>query len=289
MKRRCPQCWQMRNYPSEFIGAKGKTIRWCTTCRTNYRGWDKKSVEECVAVPRTGVPKTPSLRARLAMHSGAKKLGGIPASMTSRGTCPTSCSFYDAGCYALYHVTAFHWRRVGRQGDSWETFLDDVRRIPEGQLWRHNIAGDLPGEDEKIDALLLARLVSANAGRRGFTFTHKPMLGRKQLTNRVAVNSANRNGFTINLSANSLAQADALARLKIAPVAVVLPSDAPIRTPAGRRVVVCPAERIGITCAECELCQNVGRHSIVGFKAHGQASNLISNIVRKPKALADLR
>jgi hypothetical protein len=62
--------------------------------------------------------------------------------------------------------------------------------------------------------------------------------------NLAAIRAANLNGFTINLSANTLEEADTLARRKAGPVVVILPSDAAYhhveRTPEGRKVIICP-------------------------------------------------
>jgi len=69
-------------------------------------------------------------------------------------------------------------------------------------LWRHNEAGDLPGEGDDIDVPKLRALVQANRGKRGFTYTHKPVLDNPQ--NAVAIKCANQNGFTVNLSADSI-------------------------------------------------------------------------------------
>lgn len=280
-ERRCPQCYKLRAYPREFIGAKGKPIRWCIHCRANYRGWDKKTAEERASIPRTGVPRGGErLRVTFVESSHNAKLGGIPASWSSRNTCPPSCSFYDAGCYALYGKLAFHWRNVPRDGLTWDQFCERIIDLPAGQLWRHNVAGDLPGLGEDIDEEQLQLLVYANRGRRGFTFTHKHVLENAQI-----VNWAVSYGFVINLSAGSLEQADKLASFGFAPVAVVLPSDAPakLRTPEGRRVVVCPSETHGLTCAECQLCAKADRQSIVGFRAHGQSKRLVSELVRSKR------
>lgn len=96
----------------------------------------------------------------------------------------------------------------------------------------------------------------ANRGRRGFTYTHYPPTA----ANQIAIQSANRLGFTVNLSAESLAQADAYADLGIAPVVVVLPHDAmkSTRTPAGRQVIVCPAST-GNSDLNCGICQQRDR------------------------------
>lgn len=281
-KKRCPQCWEEKPWPKDFIGAKGKPVGMCTMCRERYQSsaYRSATVFERAKVPRKGVPARLALRARLYLRSGNRKLGGIPASVTSRGTCPPSCAFYDAGCFASYGKQAVHWRRVGEEGDTWEKFLADVRSLPAGQLWRHNVAGDLPGKGESVDVPVLLELVEAAAHTRGFTFTH---CHRNEPARR-AIKEANARGFTINLSADSLAQADELASLGIGPVAVVLPSDvnAPhFRTKKGNTVTVCPAERVpGMTCALCELCAVPTRKAIIGFRAHGQAKALVSEIVR---------
>jgi hypothetical protein len=121
----------------------------------------------------------------------------------------------------------------------------------------------------------LAQLADANRGKRGFTFTHK----YRRPENFEAIAKANASGFTINLSADSLVEADRLADLKIGPVAVVLPTDGVATyTPAGRKVIVCPAQGPAhLTCKECELCALPDRKAIVGFRAHGQGKLGVSD------------
>jgi hypothetical protein len=82
-------------------------------------------------------------------------------------------------------------------------------------LWRHNQAGDLPHKGGTIDQTLVPRLVKANSGRRGFTYTHHNVAQHK--ANRELVAWAVGQGFTINLSGNTLAHADQLADLGVAP------------------------------------------------------------------------
>ncbi len=180
-----------------------------------------------------------------------------------------------------------HWRSTPVRGESWESFCREIEALPDGQLWRHNTAGDLPGLKTRIDHAKLSRLVAANKGKYGFTFTHKPVLygsHEDAKRNRDAIERANRSGFTINLSADGVEQADALWDLTIAPVAVVLPSTTPDRsfkTPNGHPVVICPAELSDrVTCATCALCAKADRHSIVGFRAHGQSKREVSELVQ---------
>jgi hypothetical protein len=199
------------------------------------------------------------------------KTGPIPVTTTSAETCPDACPLKRNGCYADSGPLGLFWRKVTERkaGMAWSDLLEQVRALPKGQLWRHNQSGDLPGLGDQIDTQLLAQLVSANRGRRGFTYTHKPMTSPES---RQAVADANRLGFTVNLSANTLAEADAAADLGIAPVVVVLPADQTraTTTPAGRKVAICPAViSESVSCATCGLCQLRDRKAVIGFPAHG--------------------
>ena len=170
-----------------------------------------------------------------------------------------------------------HWAKVTKRerGEAWKGFLGKIASLPTGQFWRHNQAGDLPGVDNNIDGRLLAQLCAANSGKRG---------------------------FTVNLSANTLPEADKLSELDIAPVVVVvapeygrkveknqytetLPeyrkrvADLPKQTPKGKRIVVCPAQINDTSCADCQLCQKQ-RGIIVAFAAHGTSKRKATEIAK---------
>ena len=201
-----------------------------------------------------------------------RKTGPMPVTTTSANTCPASCSFRGNGCYAESGPLALHWKAVtaGRRGGTFDELLEGIRSLPRDALWRHNQAGDLtPIAPGVIDAQLLLRLAMANRGRRGFTYTHYAMTPE----NAAAVQHANTLGLTINLSAETLEQADEHAALGVAPVVVVLPAKAmrAIKTPAGRHVIVCPASTDNSDCLNCGICQQRHRQAIVGFPAHGSA------------------
>jgi len=145
---------------------------------------------------------------------------------------------------------------------------------------RYAVAGDLPGQGDALDHALLGELVRANEGRRGFAFTHKPLATAED---QEAIRWSNANGFAVNLSADTLEQADERVEMCCGPVVVVLPEAAPARlmTPGGRHVVVCPAEtHAALDCARCGLCAISKRKVIVGFRAHGQMKNTVSGIAR---------
>ena len=218
------------------------------------------------------------MRVAFTAKSKNNKTGEIPVTISSSRTCPDACPLKDAGCYADIGPLMIHWRRVDKgEGISWDQLCKNIAALPEGTVWRHNQAGDLPGDSNTIDRAALRELVSANRGRRGFTYTHKSLT----VKNQSAIKSANQRGFTINLSANNLAHADELAAKAIAPVVVLLPAEAKsnTETPAGRKVVVCPAtQRDDITCKSCRLCAIHNRDVIVGFPAHGVRKRQASEI-----------
>jgi uncharacterized C2H2 Zn-finger protein len=211
--------------------------------------------------------------------------------MTVRASCPDSCPFKaDHTCYPEFSPLGFMWIALEHDGFypglprrritpiNWDELCRKVGKLPRGQVWRHNTAGDLPGIGDAIDLTKLNQLVEANKGRRGFTYTHKPVGYQGQaLVNAQAIYAANQNGFKINLSADDLQEADEFADMGIAPVVVVVPSDAPRKqlTPKGRKVIVCPAEFKDedgepiIQCDRCQLCAK-DRKAIVAFRAHGK-------------------
>ena len=84
-------------------------------------------------------------------------------------------------------------------------------------------------------------------------------------------------GFVVNLSSDSLSEADRLAELGVAPVVTVLVPGTPRhqKTPAGRQVIACPAQVMDTTCAKCKLCALPKRKAIVGFYAHGFRKNRV--------------
>ena len=213
-------------------------------------------------------------------RSSNAKIGPIPATVTERKTCPPTCPFYDAGCYAGVGPVSWHWKKVtnGQRGDNWAALCESIAALPAGQLWRHNVAGDLPGDGVTIDQKALGELVRANMKKRGFTYTHYPTTS----DNLDAVRVANLHGFTINLSANNLDHADELASHAVAPVVVVLPEDAPksLTTPQGHKVATCPATYSDTNCKECQLCQRGDRAVIVGFPAHGAQKRAADVIAR---------
>lgn len=240
----------------------------------------------------------------LTAKSANVKTGPIPVSTSTHDTCPDICPLKAKGCYAGSGPLALHWRKVteGSRGVSWLNFVQLIAALPENQTWRHNQAGDLiPMEHNKeiVSGVALQELVEANKGKQGFTYTHyNPRLAH----NASMISYANREGFTINLSANTIAEADEYKALDIGPVVTILPIEyqrtmhkkeytetlkeyaermkGKCITDAGNAITVCPATFMeDVSCATCKLCARDSRGTIVGFPAHGtqkKAANLIA-------------
>lgn len=227
--------------------------------------------------------------------SGNAKTGPIPVSTISKETCPDACPLKGAGCYAEGGPLAIHWREVtaGRRGVSFEEFLKQVRALPRKQIWRHAQAGDLPGEGNRIDPDQLRELALANRGRPVIAFTHKPVTPENLET----LQEARRLGFSVNLSANSVSQADELVETGL-PVVCILPSeyartkrdktvhdykerikDLPRETPRGRKIAICPATYMDTNCATCGACsKNTRGNVVIGFPAHGNRKAIVDQL-----------
>jgi len=199
-------------------------------------------------------------------QSSNMKTGPIPVTYSQRETCPPSCPHYLDDCYAEGFHTRMTWDKIPQRGVELAALLSFIEAMPEGQIWRHNVAGDISGEGEAVDSVELGQIVAANRGRKGFTYTHKKSPDAIKWAKH-----ATDWGFTINLSADDAGEADTLAAHGL-PVVCIVPIDTPkhTTTPEGRAVLVCPAQTVDyMTCALCGLCQRADRKQIIGFRAHG--------------------
>jgi len=223
--------------------------------------------------------------------SGNKKTGPIPVSTSPKETCPSACPLKKSGCYAASGALNIHWMRLTQKktGEEWNSFLSKIKSLRAGQLWRHNQAGDLAGDNNKIDRKKLRELTAANKNKRAICYTHKPVLNGQASasivkSNREAVKEAVKNGFVINLSANNLNHADKLLELGIAPVVAIVPTEQKTNclTPNGKRVVICPASvRENVNCSVCGLCARANREYVIGFPAHGTAHRVVNEIAKQ--------
>lgn len=212
-----------------------------------------------------------NIKYRVTQKSRNKKTGPIMVTTSEQKSCPAACPLKNNGCYADSGPLALVWRDVAKVGTDINGLSDKIKTVKDGDIWRHNQAGDLAHNREAIKATHLAAIVKANQGKRGFTYTHHDMA---KGNNAHLVRNANRAGFTINLSGNNPDHADALVDLDCGPVVTILPESAQelttTKTPKGRKIVICPATNgRSKNCQQCKLCAIPHRGFIVGFPAHG--------------------
>jgi len=219
------------------------------------------------------------MKIHLTLKSSNVKTGPIPVSTQSRKTCPPECPMIR-DCYASSGPLAIHWSAVTdeKRGVSLPEFTQAIATLPTRQLWRWGQAGDLLGEGSDIDVESMDRILEANRGKRGFTYTHKP-LNEKNLS---WIEKANREGFTVNISTNSVRHAiETVNKGPQAPVVTLLPSDhtAERFERDGVQFRVCPAQiRDNIDCSKCGLCALPKRPFVIGFIAHGTKAKKVSEI-----------
>jgi hypothetical protein len=225
----------------------------------------------------------------LTSKSGNEKTGPIAVSTTDRSSCPPTCPFKgDGGCYGEAGPLGINWARLdkGEQPNelTFGELLGRLRQEPAGKRFRHNQAGDLPGQGSRISAAKLRRLSAACSHLHAWTYTHKPLTDANVRAIRQAIDA----GFCVNGSANNLAHADSI-MAKGLPCAVVLPHDfegKSTTTPDGRPVVRCPATYIeGFTCEKCggakgALCARSDRDFAIGLPAHGARARKASAVAK---------
>ena len=222
------------------------------------------------------------MQVHITKRSANAKTGRMPVTTTEQSSCPTTCPHINGNCYAKsgFHL-AQHWKKVSskERGGSWSDLCEYIRTLKPRQLWRHNQAGDLPygkfDGQELITLPLLKDLVDANksSGAKGYTYTHHVL----NTHNSEAIKYANKNGFTVNASCESLTQCDDAINQGIPSVCVVDNSkDVPTHTPDGHKVVVCPAQTRDTNCVDCGLCAQSKRTCVVAFLAHGNRAKKLN-------------
>ena len=212
--------------------------------------------------------------------SANTKTGLIPVSTSSADLCPTTCPFRAGGCYAASGPLALHWREVtaNRRGDTFTVFLDKLRSLAPGTLFRHNQAGDIKDPKTAAGRRDLTALVDAVRHLKGFTYTHH----RLTPLARTAIKAATANGFTVNVSTETIDAADAAVSHGLRAVTVV-PSTDTRRvwlSPDGNHVLTCPAQvHDGMTCQTCRLCHARPQTVIIAFRAHGSSRRRVDSII----------
>ena len=215
--------------------------------------------------------------------SDNRKIGKISVTYTSSDSCPPTCKLKNSGCYGESGPIALFWKKVdsNQYGTSdFNSFCNELKNM-NGLMVRINSVGDLGHTNGYINTSMLEKMTSALKKKIAFTYTHHDMTIPE---NRAAIKKANDNGFTINLSADNLADVDQYVSYGIGPVVSVIPekSENVMYTPGGNKIVKCPASyKENVTCQSCKLCTIANRKTVIGFPAHGtkkKAAEMVFNL-----------
>lgn len=202
------------------------------------------------------------------------KTGPMPNVYSDKTSCPDTCLFIKK-CYPNFGPANIWWSKTN---DSLDSLIENIGTIKKGKLWRYGVAGDLPGNNRRIDKTALRRIIKANKGKRGFTYTHKPLTE----DNIAILKESNNNGFTINVSCDTFDQVRNANNLGL-PAVVVLPRTTPdkFKIDGNIPVLACPVEKKAnkIQCIDCGWCAMPNRSFVVGFHAHGNNASTIDKMV----------
>ena len=213
--------------------------------------------------------------------SGNKKTGFMPVTYNSRLSCPDSCIFKNNGCYADNYHTALNWDKVtsGQRGGTFKELLNNIKALKPGTIWRACVAGDIPSNNKgEISRTYIKGITEANKGLKGYTYTHNRLDIGENIT---LLKTANKQGFTVNISVESEAAADN-AVLNSLPAVIVVKSNEQRHTwftKNKNKILVCPAQTSGKNCIDCQLCQHRPKQLIIAFKAHGNQAKRIDKIL----------
>lgn len=214
---------------------------------------------------------------QISAASGNSKTGPIPTTSRPQDTCPTSCPFFDAGCYGKGRIFALADKYANEHNESSMTaVLSKARKA--ARIVRDRVVGDLLDTDGNVDYAYMRAIAAAARvnGLRVFGYTHVPL-------ERLDLDSVPEN-YVLNISTET--PDGAAAAIRAGFDAVMVNDDIAEGTMIeGKRIVTCPAQtREGITCATCGLCSKKNRKSIIRFLTHGAGKRKAAQAVRKANA-----
>lgn len=212
-------------------------------------------------------------------RSGNEKTGPIPVSTLDQSTCPPTCPLKGNGCYAETGNLGMYWgplSRGERKHTDWTGYLEWIRSLAAGTLWRHAQAGDMPGGKRSVSVRALRQWTAA--------VQHTAPIAYSHWNDAASLRAIVATGAPINVSANNPRDLDRIKRHAPDILAVVLvPQDTPERSvsPDGHGIVVCPEQTGRVrNCKECGLCARRNRKVTVGFWPHSQGKRKAEAVAR---------
>ena len=204
------------------------------------------------------------MKVHLVPKTNNKKTGKVAATYITGDTCPTRCPFLGM-CYANQGTMGNSpFRIADKHGtEDLTRTADGIRNLPQGTLVRHAVSGEPTPE-------YVAEIGQAHVDRPdtlGWTYLHSwPDRTPAEFPSNLVPNAscetpeelekATANGWDTVLVATG--EDDELIGQKV----------------AGKRVIVCPNQTRGVTCAECRLCMKRDRAVTIAFLPHGAKNKI---------------
>lgn len=193
-----------------------------------------------------------------------KKTGKVAATYITGDTCPDRCPFLGV-CYANQGTMGnTPFKIADKHGtEDLSRTADGIRALPEGALVRHAVSGEPTPE-------YVAEIGAAHEDRPdtlGWTYLHSwpdrspaefptNFVPNASCETRDEVEKAIGNGWDTVLVATG--EEDELIGSVV----------------AGKRVIVCPNQTRGVTCADCRLCMKRDRAVTIAFLPHGAKNKI---------------
>ena len=219
-------------------------------------------------------------------RSGNRKIGDASATYVAQASCPPTCAFLGAGCYAESGRMALHTRALNARVDaSGPLGLAREEAAAIGHLTglrplRLHVVGD-------ASTTAAARVLAAAVARRGckegptdgrppysaptWTYTHAWRTVARKAWGAISVLA----------SCESLADVRRAMRRGYAAALVVAqhPADGRAYQREDLTLIPCPEQTRGRTCTECRLCFDAealhARGAVITFAAHGSRRRMV--------------
>ena len=210
----------------------------------------------------------------LVARSKNRKLGAVAATYVSQQSCPRDCPFLRSGCYAEsgpIGVITHRLNRSGRRSPKSLALAESklIASAPGDRPLRVHVVGDCRTNGS---AQIVSRAM-ANYPNRSWTYTHA---WRK--VHRRSWGKAN-----VLASCESIASVRKARRGGYATVLTVpkFQADRAYNVTPDIRLIPCPNQTRGVTCAQCRLCWDAERlrksRLTIGFALHGNRAKSVNN------------
>lgn len=219
-----------------------------------------------------------SVLAKAVTTSGNRKIGRVSTTLAAQQSCPSSCPFRNAGCYAERGPLGyFQVRPLNNHADeALATPIDvaiaeaeaiDEMDVVVGRPLRLHTVGDCASDEAAELVSAAAERYQERGGGQPWTYTHAWRDVERESWGEVSVLASCETPAEV-LEARQRGYATAL---------VVVSHESERRYEYdGIALIPCPAETRGRTCAECRLCFDDGRlrdsELTIGFAIHGDAA-----------------